>query len=1051
MRYAGNVSGRSCGLRQPALAAAAGLVSLALLPAPAGAQAIGGAVTDATGGVLPGVTVEARSPALIEQVRTAVTDGSGQYRIVALESGVYSVTFTLPGFSTLVREGVELTTGFTANVDAQMAVGALEETVTVTEASPLIDVQSIEQSSTIDREVFESLPTSRTYDAMALLIPAINVQGGPTTTISVDTSGIAGKGNNRLSIHGSRAEDAETHIDGLDANLVAFEGAPEGTPFDTAIAEYVYDYSGNAAEVETGGVRLNLIPKEGSNTFSGGFYGDFAHSSWLANNIGQDLIDLNIAGGEQGGVGLDQSWYVGPSAGGPIVRDNLWFFVSYSRRRASLLPANLFPNRDTSALVYDADTGAGTVIERQDMHEGTLRLTWQATSRDKVQAYYSNNHRVQIPSLAGSQLDPIYIAAEAGSENVGGANVYQVSWVRPHTNRILFEAGVATTPAFYALFPLDRDTQLAHGTGREDLDARIDLPGAFDALSFTMSRNMAFFFSGTDAHYSTSNNAVRGSMSYVTGSHNLKFGMQLRQKRNRETFSGLGAGHDWTSVVTLGPTPIQARFDARPSAISQLTNLGVYAQEQWTIDRLTVNAGVRFDWFKGFYPDQVTEPMTWAPIPRAFPGMTVTSWKDLQPRLGIVYDLQGDGRTAIKVSASRYGARNGIAITRDVNPLTSNTQMSRSWFDGGDPFGLGLPACLPPLPAGGCVPGDGLVQGDPLNDLPNGEIVGPNTTPGFATPEITELYDEAWAFGWGTKASNWEFAASVERQLAEGVSVDFGYFRRNYVNFSVVEDRSNDEAHWDEFRITVPDDPRLPAEARGAALTLLDLNPAGLAVPDRITRSADLFGGKVRRWHGFDFNFSTRLEGVLFQGGFSTGQEVEDSCAAQASLRDIVNGEAGLVTAGRPGSPTAGVLEYCATDTGWLSQASLYGSYTLPYDVEVAGAFFSRPGTRRLAMYQVPLNEAAAALGRPTTSQNILVNVIRPGDAWSGRFSQFDFRVAKVIEMGGTANVRAAFDVHNLFNGAAVSRERYGLGPTYLQPTGLQPGRMAKVSFQLNF
>ena len=315
MKLTSNTSSRQQSPRRVRFTAIAlaGLSVIFLLPGLASAQAIGGTVTDETGGVLPGVTVEARSPALIEQVRSTITDGSGQFQIVALETGTYTVTFTLPGFSTLVREGVELSTGFTANVDAQMAVGQLAETVTVTEATPVIDVQNVARNETIDREIFEALPTSRTYDAMALLIPAMNVQGGPTTTVAADTSGITGMGNNRLSIHGSRDSDASMMLDGLDVNLVAFEGAPEGTPLDTAIAEYVYDYSANMAEVETGGVRLNLIPKEGSNTFSGGFYTDFTHSSWLSNNVDQELIDRGIRGngmpGESGNgaMEVDQS------------------------------------------------------------------------------------------------------------------------------------------------------------------------------------------------------------------------------------------------------------------------------------------------------------------------------------------------------------------------------------------------------------------------------------------------------------------------------------------------------------------------------------------------------------------------------------------------------------------------------------------------------------------------------------------------------------------------------------------------------------------------
>ena len=436
-------------LSRVAVACVAGLL---FVPVLAHAQAIGGTVTDTTGGVLPGVTVEARSPALIEQVRTAVTDGNGQYLIVALETGDYSVTFTLPGFSTLVREGVELGTGFTANVDAELAVGALEETITVTEATPTVDVQSVRQSEVIDREIFEVLPTTRGYDSLALLIPAMNVSGGPTTAVPIDTGGLSGVPNNRLTIHGSSEYDAEVHIDGFDVNSVAFDGAPGALPQDASIAEYVYDYSSNAAEVETGGVRMNMIPKEGSNTFTGGFYANYGHASWLANNVDQDLIDRGITGGKDGAFRADQTWQVAPQLGGPLVRDNLWFYGSYTYRRASFFPSGLFNNTDTSALTYVPDLDNPT-REVSNNYEYTARLTWQATSRDKVQAYYANSNVKQTPALTGSQLYPLYIAPEAGSEGTSAFNTYQITWVRPQTDRILFEAGYSRLPAHSVLYP----------------------------------------------------------------------------------------------------------------------------------------------------------------------------------------------------------------------------------------------------------------------------------------------------------------------------------------------------------------------------------------------------------------------------------------------------------------------------------------------------------------------------------------------------------------------------------------------------------------------
>ena len=921
--------------------------------------------------------------------------------------------------------------------------GRSRETVTVTQASPVIDVQSVVHTQTIDRAIYTVLPTARQYDSLALLIPAMNIQGGATTSLSADTAGISGEGRNRMSIHGSDQDDAEIQIDGMDISSPSFDGAPHLTPFDTGLAEFAYDYSANSAEVETGGVRLNMIPKEGANVFSGGLRLDSTHSSWLANNVDQDLIDLGILGGKEGGTKLDQAFIVAPSLGGPIAKDRLWFFATYSFRRGSLYPASYFANTDTSGLTYVPDLDKPE-FSRKDITEGSLRLTWQATSKDKVRAYMilPGNRRSILPNLSGADLDPLFIAPEAGSENEAWVNTYQLTWVRPHTNRILFEVGVGMQPVSNRFPDLSSATQLARGTGREDLNARPDLPSVFEATTSTMSRNMGFIFQGTDFHISTTNNNVRGSMSYVTGSHNLKVGTQVNQKWENFRWS---SSNNWTNMITFRGSPIQARFHARPHRTAQLTNAAIYAQDQWTIDRLTVNAGVRFDWFKGFYPDQVAPAMVWAPALRPFPGATVNNWKDLQPRLGVVYDLTGDGRTAVKASASRYGDHQDLALVNQLNPIGQNTTMARSWFDGGNPFGIpGLPSCIGPV---ACIAGDGLVQGDPLNDAPNGEITSPNTTPGFATPTQTVFLDPDWAFGWRKKEGNWEYSGSIQHELLPSVSLDVGYFRRRYYNFSAVDDRSNNPEDWDQYTVTVPVDPRLP-DGGGFPITLIDLNPAAVAAPDNITTHANTFGGRSRTWHGVDLNFSARLEGVMFQGGYATGKATTDSCTLQAALPEIVNAAAGR--------QSVVPLEHCDTETPWISQASMFGSYTFPYDIQVSGVFFSRQGSERLGIIAVPLPDAAAALGRTPTETSITANVIAPGTVYGDRLNQLDMRIGKILNFGGTAlgdraNTAVFFEIYNVFNANAVSRERYALAADYLRPIGLQAGRLFKVALQFDF
>ncbi len=1008
---------------------APGAVGLLLLPALASAQAIGGTVTDATRAVLPGVTVEARSPALIEQVRTAVTDGAGQYKIVALETGAYSVTFKLPGFNTVVREGIKLTTGFTANVDAELAVSALEQTVTVTGASPTIDVQSIRASETVDQKIFETLPTTRGFDSLALLVPAMNIVGATTTTMSIDTGSIGGYSNARLSIHGSLQTDGDMQLNGIDINNVAFEGSPSTAPFDTGVQEYVYDYSGNSAEIETGGVRMNLIPKEGGNQFRGGMYATVSAPSWLSNNIDQKLIDRRIIGGKDGGVRLDQSWITAPSIGGPIARDRLWFFATSTFRRGSLFPPGFFRSKDTSAALYVPTVDKPT-FERTDIYEVSVRPTWQVTSKDKVQAYWSTNHRALQPNLAGSGLDPLFIAPEAGSDSVVSANHYQISWVRPQTNRVLFEAGFAVQRVTVDNLALDEATELAHGRGNR-FDARPDLYGTFEATTLTISRNQGFFFGGTEAHWSEKPTNFRASMSYVTGSHNLKVGITQAHKWMNNSYR---SDNNWTNQITFNGNPVQAQFSARPNTTDELTNVGVYAQDQWTIRHFTVNAGLRFDYFKSFYPDQVTERMTWAPIPRSFPGMTVASWKDLEPRLGVAYDLTGNGRTALKASASRYGNRNGVGVSTAVNPVAKNILMPRAWLDG-----------LVCLDRAVCIPGDGKVQGNPLLDSPNGEILDVNPTPGFASPTITDRYDPDYAFGWGKKPSNWEFSGSIQHELTTGLSVDAAYFRRVYVNLDAVDNESNNPKDWDRWTFMVPKDPRLP-NGGGFPLTLVDLNPAAIGVPRNVTRSADNFGGRSQKWQGVDVNISARLKNTLLRGGYATGKQTTDDCLVKQALPERINQGAGGLTGG---GNTVVPVEHCATETPWLRQASLYGSYAFPYDILLSGTFFTREGPALLAVIPIPNAVVTQALGRPPTQTSQTVNVIPPGSVYGDRLNQMDLRIAKVLHFGAP-NVQVSLDVHNLFNGNAVSRESSTL-VDYRRPVGLQPGRLFKVTAQFNF
>jgi Carboxypeptidase regulatory-like domain len=260
-----------------------GLALLAFLPDRAYAQsAIAGFVRDTTGAVLPGVTVEASSPALIEKVRTATTDANGLYRIIDLRPGLYTVTFTLPGFSVIRREGIELPANFTATINSELRVGALEETVTVTGASPVVDVKSATQQQVLSRDLLDALPTGRNIWAVGSTLTGISLS-------APDVGGTAGMQQTYMAVHGSDRRDNAIQVDGMSVNGIEGDGAIQNYFNDGMFQEMSYQTSALTAEIQTSGVRLNMIPKEGGNSFRGSVFMSRTPGSWQSNNFTDEL------------------------------------------------------------------------------------------------------------------------------------------------------------------------------------------------------------------------------------------------------------------------------------------------------------------------------------------------------------------------------------------------------------------------------------------------------------------------------------------------------------------------------------------------------------------------------------------------------------------------------------------------------------------------------------------------------------------------------------------------------------------------------------------
>ena len=999
---------------------------LLLAPGLAEAQQIGGTVTDTTGGVLPGVTVEARSPALIEQVRTAITDGNGQYLIVALETGEYSVTYSLPGFGTVVREGVQLNTGFTATLDIQLSVGDIQETITVSGATPVVDIQNVEQVAVMDREVIDSIPTGKSLTSYGLLVPGMVGAESYGTSLAQDSGGLTSQTLQRLSIHGGSQLDQTVNVNGMDVGDAFTQGANMSYFPDTNFEEISYNYSANSAEVETGGVSINMIPREGGNQFSGAVFTTFTFPALHADNLDQELMDRGLASGTL----VERNWTVAPSVGGPLVQDRLWFFATHTSQRADLQAPGVFEAIDPRALVFQPDPSKPTSDE-SFVTEQSINFTWQMSEKDKLKAYWTNSTTDKPLYLQGRTLGSIFVAPEAAVNSDIRTNAYQLAWVRPHTNRLLFEAGVSHQPIQFTLAPSELHVA--------------DLPGILEFSPVSAYRNMTGWLSGPTVRESPKViNSYRAAVSYVTGSHNLKVGFTLLQQ---EIAVGQESSANWIALNTFNGFPIRANYyGSSTSANYGSPTLGIYAQEQWTVDRLTVNAGLRFDYIKAGYPDQTRPTNDWVTQSFEIPGAVAVTWKDFQPRLGMAYDVRGDGRTAIKFSASRYGARDSTDWAERLNPALSNRHQVRSWNDG-------LTGCRDNGVA--CIPGDGLPQGDPTNPEPNGELLSPNTNLSFGAPTITRFYDPEWAFGWGNRQSNWELAASIQQELRAGVSLDVGYFRRNQVNLSALDNRAVGPDDYVTATVNLPQDDRLPGGG-GGTLSFYDLLPGSVRPTDELRTNADNFGGESQTWHGFDFTLDARVENLLLQGGVSTGRVSHDYCDVQSALPESVASAAinpAPIPARTFGRNDAAPLEYCQRDENWLTQVKLLGSYTLPYDIQVAGTLQNQPGPQRVAVARF----TESSLGRASTlyPSGVQLNIIPPGSLYGDRFNQFDIRFTKILNVGGGARLRAMFDIFNVFNANTVTLENPSFAgpgdPNWLAPQVIMPGRLAKFAFQLDF
>jgi len=994
------------------------------------AASITGVVTDTSGAVLPGVTVEASSPVLIEKVRSAVTDERGEYRIVELKPGTYTVTFTLTGFATFRREGLELPPSFNATVNAQVHIGTLEESVTVSGASPLVDTQTVTRQTVLPKALLDAVPSAKTLLSFYALTPALQ-----SPTNAQDVGGSKGETSSRASLHGSKQGDTKMLLDGMSFNW--FEGEGSGrTFFVNALTaqEIVVDTptGSTSAEYTSNGVVLNVIPREGGSRYSGTLFASGTNHNLQADN----MSDALRAAGAITNSGTRRVYDGNVVLAGPIVKDTLWFMTAHRRWGRQERIANLFNDVTLNDPVYTpADGTNGRPFQpadaSEDLRSDDVRLTWQINQKNKFNGFYEWQWNNQPNNFA--YLNAGVSSMESGNPYCNHPQLFMGTWNNAASSRLLFEGGVLLYNSWASTYDNPCAGIPSNRLYRDP------------TLSFPFNGNGPSLFRTGQRPFKQ-----RFSMTYLTGSHRIKTGFAADESLPYESY------------VDRGPTPFTVTFRttngvSSPTSLTEFAtptnsnsevkirpDLGIFVQDQWTLRRVTVNLGLRYE-----YHRTKADPVTTYAGPytdsRDLPGLDcIPCWHDIDPRFGLVWDVFGDGKTAIKGQIGRYVGLVSWVMSKTFNPqsaIVSST--SRSWTTNRAWFPDMVPNC------------------DLRNPNANGfggDTCGAMANRNFGNQVFSTTGDPDWIQGWGKRPYSWAGSIAVERQLATGIALTAGFYRTQYGNFTVTRNTAVNPSDFSPYCITAPSDPRLPASVSGQPICgLYDINQDKFGQVNNVVTLASNYGNASEYYNGADVNLVARLpHGINLSGGWNVGNSISllttwpgvttsksNQCVQVNSPEDLHYQIA------------SGVAVGCESGNPYQHLVKINGSVPLPWNLQAAAVYQSIPGPNYGAIYTYG-NAQIQGLGRPLSGnvQTLQIDLLQPlSQYFDYRINQLDLRLSKIFRSGGR-KFQVNADVYNAMNGsyALWTNNNYGTnGATWLRPTSTFDGRLVKFGAQFDF
>ncbi|HYL37583.1 MAG TPA: TonB-dependent receptor [Bryobacteraceae bacterium] len=997
---------------------------------------ISGQVRDSSGAVMAGVKVGAASPSLIEGSRTVTTNGEGRYAIVDVRPGTYTVTFSIEGFAN-VTQTVEVPANVTVPVDATMQVGAVGQTVEVQAVAPTVDVENAAHPTILSRQDIDSLPTARNMQSMGSYTPGVHIN-------TPDVAGSQQIQQTYLLAHGNTA-DRDTYVfDGMMINTSYNNGAAEQYISTSLFQEVTYQTSNISVEATGGGVYANFVPKDGGNQLHGDLFLGYIPAQFVGTNINPALTARGVLG--QSAVTRLEDF--DGSLGGRIIKDKLWFLIS-GRKQQSYLKA---------VGTFNPDGSPG--IERDTIYAGAFRLTYQANSKNKFSAMWLRNWKTKLESIVtdtnGYTLINPYETAYTWLPTM--YYIFQGKWTYTATPRLLLEAGTTLQKLDFNLTYSDPKLQKTPFTPEWQAYATED-----DIVTNTLS---VAGFGNYYEHYDRYLWNAAGT--YVTGTHQIRFGIQDNWGPTR--ISGVTNGDGFALYKNQTPYIFEATNDPYNQALTLKHDLGIFAQDTWHVKRLSITAGVRWEYLSGQI-DHETAPAGRFVGPRDFPLQDCSTikglgcFKNLAPRIGVVYDVFGNHRTALKAGFAKYDSPLVTAWMANFNPMAAGTAEFLPWV------GAPTTPCQSPtgIPQPGCYyAGNGFNQGN----------IGPNPNPNFGlvnTPGLDPNFHREYQF---------QYNLGVQHELRRGVTLNFSWHRTTDYQQVEVTNYAVPGSAWTPVSITNP--------LNGTPITVFNLQPAYVGLKPALYQSNAPQSLRANSYNGFETSVVARFpHGAFVIGAWTIERQLNRACdeSASAQVGAALNDPNTLRFCDMMG----GLYQSLGQIPGvpYRNDFKLQGHVPIRWGIEASASLISDPvfgntngqvgfgaasttaisgfkpvtwainaGSRYPADCTCPTPGALVDPGLSATQGTETIQLIAPGTRFFPRLTQFDVGFRRVFRIHEKYTLLPEVQLFNFTNASTVLVETTALGSTVkpflpggpggLAQTVLNP-RMVRLNLQFKF